>query len=279
MLETLMPIAVVVLLWWVSTGAVLWLARGMDSQMYPRLILATILCALGFAGVVIASAHSEVWSVYLAFVSTLAIWGWIEFTFLAGLITGSDSTPCPPNISEGRRFAMAFKIICHHEYTLAAVLVIMAILDSNTGSGMAFKTFALLWIMRLGTKISIFSGVPGISVEMIPDRLSYMKSYFRLDRVSSAFWVSAAGCTLFFLAGLYALSDVNYNDVTRTEVIILTTLVGLALLEHAFMVLPIQDSKLWHWAMGGKQASKPVIKTKSSKLKTSGFPHKETGSV
>ena len=65
-------------------------------------------------------------------------------------------------------------------------------------------TFALLWVMRLGAKLTIFSGAPELSTNMIPERLSYMKSYFRHDRVSLAFWLSLAGCLFFFSGGIYA---------------------------------------------------------------------------
>lgn len=263
MSDIFIPIVFVVLLWWFSTGAILWLARGVDSQMHPRLLIVTVACALGFAGVIISSTSSEVWSVYLAFVSALAIWGWVEFTFLAGLITGPKDTPCPPNISEGKRFAMAYKVICHHEYALVIMMIVLAVLDTSGGTGTAIKTFALLWVMRLGAKLSMFAGAPGISVEMIPARLSYMKSYFKQDKISLTFWVSIISWVIFFVAGVYALATVNYSAAIQTQIIILTSLVGLAILEHIFMVLPIKDSKLWHWAMPekGNGANKEIHTT------------------
>lgn len=249
MQSVLMPIAFVVLIWWTSTGAVLWLARGFDQQMHFRLIFMTIVCALGFAGVLVASAHQGIWTVYLGFASAIAIWGWVEFTLLSGLITGNHQAPCPEDVTESQRFMLAFRTIAHHEYALVAMLIVLAVLDSTGGTGMAVKTFALLWVMRLGAKLTIFSGAPELSVHMMPERLAYMKTYFRHDRVGIAFWLSVAVCLAFFLAGMYALLFMDYSTVIRTQVIILTTLVGLALIEHAFMVLPVADSKLWQWAL------------------------------
>lgn len=249
MSQFLIPIATVVLVWWVSTGAVLWLARGLDKQMNIRLVGMTVLCALGFAGVLIASAQAGIWAVYLGFISAIVIWGWVEFTLLSGMITGSRTEACPPNVSGVERFKFAFRAISHHEYALVVMLGILAFLDSSGGSGMAIKTFALLWIMRLGAKLTIFSGAPELSTNMIPERLAYMKTYFRHDRISFAFWVSLAGCTAFFLGGIYALNHVQYDAAVQTQVTMLTTLVALAILEHIFMVLPVADSRLWSWAM------------------------------
>ena len=209
----------------------------------------TIVCALGFAGVIIASANSGVGSVYLAFVSAICIWAWVEYTLLSGLITGSQLKPCPPSISETKRFWLAFKTICYHEYVLLATMVILAFLDTTAGSGMAIKTFALLWIMRLGAKLSIFSGAPKLSTNMMPERLAYMKTYFRQDRIGIGFWFSIMSCTMFLGAGTFALTTMEYSEVAQTQVIVLVTLVSLALLEHIFMIIPFSESGLWRWAM------------------------------
>ncbi len=267
MSKFLIPIAVVILVWWSSTGAVLWFARGLDRQMNTRLVIMTILCALGFAGVLIASAQSGIWAIYLGFASAILIWGWVEFTLLSGMITGSRTEACPANVSEFERFKMAFRAIAHHEYALVIMLGILAILDSSGGSGMAIKTFALLWIMRLGAKLTIFSGAPELSTSMIPERLAYMKTYFRHDRISIAFWLSLSVCCMFFASGIYALQHVQYDAAVQTQVTMLSTLVALAILEHIFMVLPVADSKLWSWAMT-QQKTHTNGETKTAMLPT-----------
>ncbi len=218
----------------------------------------TIVCALGFAGVIIASANAGIWSVYLAFVSAICIWAWVEYTLLSGLITGSQLQPCPPSITEAKRFWLAFRTICHHEYVLLATMVILAFLDTTAGSGMAIKTFALLWLMRLGAKLSIFSGAPKLSTNMMPERLAYMKTYFRQDRIGIGFWLSIICCSAFLLAGLYALATMEYSEVAQTQIIILVTLVSLALLEHLFMIIPFAESGLWRWAMPKSRKTRSI---------------------
>lgn len=259
-----MPVLFVILLWWSSTGAILWLARGSDQQMHPRLLIMTVLCALGFGGLIISTANHTVWSVYVGFLSALIIWGWVEFTFLAGLITGKLKGNCPKNLDEGSRFVSAFSAINYHEFTLLGALLIISLIDFAGSHSMASITFACMWLMRIGAKFAVFSGVPKLSVEMMPERLAYLQSYFRADRIGWGYWLSLLGCSSFLAAGIYALGHVGYDEVARTQILMLTALVSLALLEHVFMILPLADSRLWGWAMkrqGYKQSDKQSSNT------------------
>lgn len=110
----------------------------------------TLICGLGFGGLIISTAYNEIWAVYLAFVSALIIWGWVEFTFLAGLITGETHKACPEDIDETSRFIHAFKAINYHEFTLLGALVTIGLIDMTGGTAMATKTFACMWLMRIG---------------------------------------------------------------------------------------------------------------------------------
>ncbi|MEL7429224.1 MAG: DUF3623 family protein, partial [Pseudomonadota bacterium] len=87
-------------------------------------------------------------------------------------------------------------------------------------------------------------------------------------------WLSLGGCSLFFASGVYALATVQYDASVRTQVTILTTLVGLAILEHLFMVLPVADNRLWSWAMGVNETSDTKFETtvldRSGKEKSAG---------
>ena len=57
---------------------------------------------------------------YIAFLSALAIWGWIELAFLSGIITGPNRAPCPPGAPGWDRFWRAVGTIAWHEVALIA---------------------------------------------------------------------------------------------------------------------------------------------------------------
>ena len=67
-------------------------------------------------------------SVYGAFLSALAIWGWFELAFLCGIITGPNVRPCPPDIPRWERFVRAWGTIAHSEMALIATAVVMVAL-------------------------------------------------------------------------------------------------------------------------------------------------------
>lgn len=256
MSQTLLPIVFVTLLWWSSTGVVLWLANGRKEQLHTRLIFLTVVCAIGFSGLIIASASTAPWAPYLAFSSAIAVWAWIEFTFLAGMVTGPHLTPCPPDVSERKRFHLAFRTIMHHEFALLAALIAIWAINYANGNMMGIYTFGLLWVMRLSAKLTIFSGAPTLSIDMMPHRLAHMKTYFRVDRIGPVFWASMATNSVLLVAAIWCLLTETIHAGARVGLVMLTTLVALAVLEHLFMVLPMRESALWGWAMDDKEKQK-----------------------
>lgn len=258
-----LPIITVILLWWSTTGFVLWLARGWVEELGERLLIVTVIAAISFAGIIVASANDSVWTAYLGFVAALGLWSWVEFTFLAGIITGSRKIACPDDARGWQRFALAYKTLNHHEYVLVAALTCIALVDwiGVDGMSMTLKTFTLLWVMRIGAKLAVFSGVPGFSDEMMPERLSYLKTYFGRGRAGIGFYMSFIFTASLFMAGVYFITTHNYPPTLQTEIVMLTTLVGLGMVEHLFMVLPISDSKLWAWAMRRQSRSTTKAQT------------------
>jgi putative photosynthetic complex assembly protein 2 len=245
----LAPILFVILLWWFSTGAVLWLARGLEKQLPARLLGVTVLTALGFAGAVIASNSTHPVAPYVGFASSLAIWSWVEFTFLTGMITGPRVEPCPANISEQKRFQLAFATVSRHEFLLVAALLAVGLVTLGGHDQTAFWSFATLWLMRISAKLTIFSGVPSFSRDMMPRGIAHLHSYFRDDRIGPVFWVSMIGTFLVFAFAAFSFGTGLVSDEKFTMLVMLTTLIALAAFEHLMMILPFKETALWQWAM------------------------------
>jgi hypothetical protein len=51
------------------------------------------------------------------------------------------------------------------------------------------------------------------------------------------------------------------GSAMATGFVLLFTLAALALLEHFFMVLPVQDAALWRWASPSKRVQKSEAKS------------------
>ena len=78
--------------------------------------------AAGGLGLCGHAGLAGVGAAYGAFLSALAIWGWIELAFLTGVITGPNR-PLPASVAEWERFMRAWGTIAYHEMLLAGVLI------------------------------------------------------------------------------------------------------------------------------------------------------------
>jgi len=247
MFDLIAPILLVVFVWWASTAAVLWFSSTRAENIPGRLNLATLIAAFGFALIISAPSVDGWHHPLLSFAGALSVWAWVEFTFLTGLLTGTRKEHCPANINEWTRFKLAFRTINHHEYALLAALVLIALIEWMIGSGWAIAFFAVLWLMRISAKLTIFTGAPSFGLEMMPQPIAHMKSYFRNDRIGSFFWISVTLSTGVLVAGVAAFQLGMINPDQRVGMAMVLSLFALAALEHWLMILPITDSVLWTW--------------------------------
>jgi putative photosynthetic complex assembly protein 2 len=102
--------------------------------------------------------------------------------------------------------------------------------------------------MRLSTKFNIFLGVPNLSEEMLPPHLTYLASFFRRRAMNLLFPVSVSVSSV-ALTSIIMRAAASDSAFERTSLALLATLLGLGLVEHWFLVLPIRSSGLWTWGL------------------------------
>ena len=241
---------IAVFVWWFSTGAILVAVRRADRQgRHGMTVFAGLpLLALGLWAVQVSLADGSVAGIYLAFGGALAIWGWIELAFLAGVITGPLREPCPPGLRASDRFFRAFSTVAYHELALVIGLWLLVIASDGAENRVALATYLVLFLARILAKLNLFFGVPRINLEFVPDRLAHLKTYFRRGPVTIAFPVAITVLTA-LLAVCAERLWTSGNPATDTAYALLTALAALALLEHWLMVVPLPDAKLWRWML------------------------------
>ncbi len=241
-----------VFLWWFSTGAILWLDRLPRRTYRWSLILATALAVAGLGGVMASRTDASPAGALCAFTCALGVWAWHETSFLMGLVTGPRTTRCPPEAAGWRRFTLAASTLIYHEVALVVTAVALFVATWGAVNQVAAWTFLILLVSRLSAKLNIFLGVPNFTDEFFPDHLRYLTSYLRKSPVNGLFPMSiGAGAALACAQGWLAL-DPNGGAYAVTAAALLFALTALALLEHAFMVLPLPDAALWRWAAPAK---------------------------
>jgi putative photosynthetic complex assembly protein 2 len=243
---------VTLFLWWFSTGAILWRVRHadrLDGRAHAQSVLMGLpLLALGIWGLGVSLDETDPNGTYIAFLSALAVWGWIELAFLSGVITGPNTDPCPPFARGWDRFWRATLTLIWHEATLVAALALLTYAAWNAANPFGLYTFALLFFARASAKLNLFFGVPRINVEFLPRPLAHLASHFRHARMNWLFPVSVTALT--FATGCWLERAISApTDATLIGHILLAALTALALLEHWFMVLPLPDQKLWRWML------------------------------
>ena len=238
-----------VFLWWFSTGAILWLDRLPKRTFRWSLVLASVLAIASVYGLVVSRGDPTPAGALCAFTCALGVWGWHETSFLMGLITGPRTTRCPPEATGWRRFTLAAATLIYHEAALVLTAGAILALTWGAANQVGLWTFAVLLAARLSAKFNIFLGVPNFTEEFFPEQLRYLTSYLRKGPTNALFPVSiSAGVALAGAQGWLAL-DPGAGAFATTGAALIFALTALALLEHAFMVLPVPDAALWRWAV------------------------------
>lgn len=243
----LAPILYMLFLWWFTTGLILWLDRLGPAARRWSIAGAGILALASLWLLAGTAAQASRADAYIAFTAATLIWGFVELTFLSGVVTGPRRRPCPPGARGLQRFLAALAALLYHELALLlAGLVVLAIVGAQ---GIGFQAYAALWIMRQSAKLNLFLGVRNPGEQFLPPQLEYLSSYFRKRPMNLLFpWsvlvLSAAAAWL--IAELLRLPPA---EPAATRLALLASLVVLGLLEHWFLVLPINIEALWRWSL------------------------------
>jgi putative photosynthetic complex assembly protein 2 len=254
-----------IILWWLSTGLILWRVRhadhgGPQAHMWS-VVLGLPLLGAGMWGFQSALMETSVLGAYAAFLSALAIWGWIELAFLSGIITGPNTSICPRNARPWDRFARAVGTIMWHELLLIATMILMVTAAMDAPNTLGLWTFVVLFFARISAKLNLFFGVPRINTEFLPRPLVHLASHFRLAPMNAVFPVSVTALT-FAAACWMERATAAATDAAFTGYVLLSALTLLAVLEHWFMVLPLPDHKLWRWMLPEPAKTHSLLKTK-----------------
>jgi putative photosynthetic complex assembly protein 2 len=238
-----------ILLWWVSTGVILYL-DGLPARTFRwSLAIASAVGIVALVGLFAASMHATPTGAVAAFVCAILIWGWNEMAFLMGRITGPVRHPCPPDATGWRRFLLASETISHHELAVTLSAVVIGLVTWDQPNQIGFMTFAILWIMRLSTKLNIFLGAPNIADEFLPEHLAYLKTYFRRRPMNWLFPFAVTGATLLTAFLAHKAFQPGADEFQTVGFALLTALAALAVLEHWLLYVPLPPSALWGWGL------------------------------
>jgi putative photosynthetic complex assembly protein 2 len=257
-----LPAIYAVLVWWFTTGIILFL-DGLPQPTYRwSMIVATAILMPALYVLHLSSADTSTRSAYTAFTCAILVWGWLEMSFLMGFITGSRRDPCAQHCSGWRHFVHGAQAVIYNEIaTLVGAGFVLAAVWAGPNR-VALWTYLILWVMRISAKLNLFLGVPNLGEKYLPAHLHYLKSFFRRRAMNGLFPFSVGASTIVtvVLTRKYLAAEDAFQC---TAYALLTSLLALAVLEHWFMVIPLPSEKLWNWAF--KRECAPAAPVNSAK--------------
>lgn len=234
--------------WWFSTGLVLFLNHLATHSYRWSLAAISAVSVCSLATLPLTATMTDVPGVLLAFTQGLLIWAWLELTYFMGFLTGPRSSPCPEDTHGWERFRLALLTSIYHELAVIVLGLAVLLLTWQAPNPVAAATYTVLWVMRWSAKLNLFLGVANVNREWFPQPLQYLVSYIRRRPINAFFPVIITLAT----ALLALLTDAALQAQTpfaQAALTLTATLLGLAILEHWFLVLPLRDSVLWQWSM------------------------------
>ena len=248
-----LPFLYTLFVWWFSTGVILYL-DGLPQRTFKWTMLgATLLLGAALAGMAVSSTDASVAGAYCGFTCAILVWAWQEVAFLLGFVTGPRRTPCPESAVGWARARLAFQAVMHHE--LALVVLALAVLAVTWGAPnqTGWWTFVVLWTMRQSAKLNVFLGVRNLNEGFLPPHLKYLQTYFTRKGMNWLFPVSVAVATMVVIPVWRAAFAPGASAFEVASFALIGSLLGLAILEHWFLVLPLPFEALWKWGLRSRE--------------------------
>ncbi len=258
MARLLIPGLYGVFLWWFATGAIIYLdllPRWTFKQSFAAYSALTATC---LAWLIQCSDDVTPIGAYAAFTASLLVWGWFEISFYMGFVTGPRAVPVPPGSSGFAHFMRALGACLWHELAIVAGAALIAAITWHAPNKVGLWTFLILWLMHESARLNVLLGVRNVAEEFVPDHLVFLRGFLRRRRMNELFPFSVAfGAWLAYRLAVTALAP----DASRFATVglgLLATLTLLALIEHVFLMLPLNFAALWRWSLAARGRTAPA---------------------
>ncbi len=242
------PLLATLAVWWISTGAIVLMGERSNGARRIAMGVASVLALIGLGGVWALRDVATPLGAYGGALAALALWAWHEMSFLFGYITGPNRAACPREVAGWARFRAAAATLIHHELALAATLVLLAVMSLGAENLIALQVFAMMFVLRISSKLNLYLGAPHFTDQFLPKRLSYLNSYFSRER-AGAFFIATTLSICALSAALIWSAVQAPSPFTAAGLALLAALAALGALEHLFLALPLPDAALWRWLL------------------------------
>ena len=242
--------------WWFSTGLIVFLNNLPKTTFKWSFGAFSAVALVSFYRLAQGNHDTSVAGAYAAFTYGVLVWGWHEMAFFMGILTGPRKIASPQGVSEWRRFRMGVAACLDHE--LAIVATGAAVLWASWGAPnqVGCWTFFALWGMRQSAKLNVFLGVLNLGEAFVPAHLGYLISFMTRRRMNWLMPFSLLGGSVLVAHLVHKAGMPGVTPFQQAGYGCLITMLALAVLEHALLVLPLPLTALWGFWL--RHAGRPV---------------------
>lgn len=249
MTTVLLPALCALVLWWFSTGVIIYL-DGLPVRTFRwSMIGATGLLVAALFGLVQSTQDTSIAGAYLAFGCTLVIWGWLEMSFYMGYVTGPRRHACVPGCRGWAHFGHALQVSLYHELAILLLGGLILLVSWNADNQIGLWTFLVLAWMHESARLNVFLGVRNLNAEFIPPHMAYLRSFLRKRPMNGLFPLSVTASTVVLVLLLQSALRADADAFTSAGMMFVATIMALAILEHWLLVVPVPTGWLWHWGL------------------------------
>lgn len=246
------PVLFAMIVWWFSTGAIIYL-DGLPTRTFKwSMAGATLILCAGFYGLWASSTDTTPGGAYLAFGSAIAIWAWHEISFYMGYVTGPRQHACEAGCSGWKHLGHAVAVSLWHELAIVVSFLLIAMLTWGTPNEIGLWTFAILWGMHESARLNVVLGVRNVSAHFLPPHLGYLKSFLNEKPMNLLFPVSVTVSTAIWVMLVMAAAGAT-GPMEQAGFTFLATMMALAIVEHWFLILPIPAEAMWNWSLKSRE--------------------------
>ncbi len=246
--------------WWFSTGVIVFLNNLPQRTFRWSMGAGTIVALIALYRLAAGSNDTSVAGAYAAFTYGVLVWGWHEMAFFMGFLTGPRKTACPPGSRGWRHFRYGVSACIDHELAILGTAVAVLWATWGAPNQVGCWTFMALWGMRQSSKLNVFLGVLNLGEAFLPPHLTYLMSFMKRRRMNWLMPFSILG-GLFLVALLMRRAGLpGTTPFQAAGLTCLITMLALAVLEHALLVLPLPFTALWSfWLRRSQKAAQPTM--------------------
>ena len=249
MKDTAIAVGFAIFIWWFSTGIVILLNRMSRTAIALSLVLSSLLGVAALVGLAHTAQQTGLTGAYCAFTCALLAWGWNELSFLTGWITGPRTSALPVGTVGWPRFVESFRAVQWHEFGILAVGMTIVGITWDAPNQVGTGTYLVLWVMRTSAKLNLFFGVRNLSEEFLPAHLAYLQSFFRRRAINAFFVFAVTAASVCLVLLVVGATDALTPAPQAVGHALVGTMLALAILEHLLLVLPLDSTALWRWAI------------------------------